>query len=263
MKFHLLTIGNPKTLKSAKLGYLTAVLHLSPSDSSGFQVCPAAAMANCIDPCLTTAGRGGIAKDNATFNPHGVVLPDNAVQRARIRRTRLFFTDRAEFMRLLALDIAKAEHYAASFGLTLVVRPNGTSDIAWENVPCGDHASLFAAFPHLQFYDYTKIATRTRTTRMIANYFLALSYSGASAAYLKSLSKGDTSAPLAVVFSTKKGEPLPLEFLGREVVNGDDHDLIFLHGPNVIIGLIAKGRARRDTSGFVVQTSTIREALAA
>ena len=57
---------------------------------------------------------------------------------------------------------------------------------------------------------------------------------------------------VAVVFSTKKGQPLPAEYLGRPVIDGDETDLRFLDPSGVIVGLRAKGRAKHDCSGFVV-----------
>jgi hypothetical protein len=38
------------------------------------------------------------------------------------------------------------------------------------------------------------------------------------------------------------------------VFDGDDTDLRFLDPTGVIVGLKAKGRARKDTSGFVIRT---------
>jgi hypothetical protein len=40
--------------------------------------------------------------------------------------------------------------------------------------------------------------------------------------------------------------------MGRYVLDGDKNDLRFLDKPNSIVGLIAKGKARHDTSGFVI-----------
>jgi hypothetical protein len=54
---------------------------------------------------------------------------------------------------------------------------------------------------------------------------------------------------IAVVF-----DELPNTYLGKTVVNGDDTDVRFLDGQNVVVGLKAKGRARKDSSGFVVKT---------
>jgi hypothetical protein len=39
--------------------------------------------------------------------------------------------------------------------------------------------------------------------------------------------------------------------LGREVINGDKHDLRHLDPKKVIVGLIAKGKAKKDFNGFV------------
>src|SRR3954469_19619820 len=84
----LLTTGNPKTAKGEGRGYFTAILHLAPSKVSGRNTC-ANATAGCAAACLNTAGRGGIGLD-----ANGL----NAIQVARIRRTRFAFADRASFL---------------------------------------------------------------------------------------------------------------------------------------------------------------------
>ncbi len=53
---------------------------------------------------------------------------------------------------------------------------------------------------------------------------------------------------VAVVFKDK----LPAEFLGFPVIDGDISDTRFLDSQGVIVGLKAKGKAKQDTSGFVV-----------
>jgi hypothetical protein len=58
---------------------------------------------------------------------------------------------------------------------------------------------------------------------------------------------------VAVVFNTKKGKPLPKTYYGIKVVEGDDTDLRFLDSKRVIVGLRAKGNAKKDRSGFVVE----------
>ena len=45
---------------------------------------------------------------------------------------------------------------------------------------------------------------------------------------------------------------LPKKYNGFKVVNADAHDLRFLDGDNIIAGLLAKGKARNDYSGFVL-----------
>ena len=152
----LLTTGNPKTDKSVKYGYLTAVMHLAPYKAAGVNVCPMAELASCHVGCLNAAGRGGIAKGNSRFSPYGIELPDNHIQRARIKRTRFYAEDRRGFLAQLRKEIAAHVRRADRAGLTPCVRLNGTSDIQWELVA----PELFADFDFVQFYDYTKIAKR-------------------------------------------------------------------------------------------------------
>ena len=60
-------------------------------------------------------------------------------------------------------------------------------------------------------------------------------------------------ANMAVVFRDK--DSIPDTFLGRPVVDGDSDDLRFLDPDNVVVALYAKGKAKRDTSGFVVDVA--------
>jgi len=52
------------------------------------------------------------------------------------------------------------------------------------------------------------------------------------------------------VFSHK--ERIPKTFNCLPVVDGDDSDIRHKNGVNVITALYAKGKAKKDTSGFVV-----------
>ena len=117
----LLSTANTKILKGEKYGYKTYILHLAPSLISGFQTCPKAS-AGCAAACLNRAGMGAYS----------------TVQQARINRTKLFFQDRPNFMAQLAKEIKSAKKSAAKAGLKLLVRLNGTSDIAWEKIRVGD-----------------------------------------------------------------------------------------------------------------------------
>jgi len=246
--------ANPKTIKGRRKGYVTAVLYLAPSDSSGTELCGMAEIAGCKVGCLNTAGRGGMAAGNATFTAaNGEALPDNAIQRARLRRTDFYLTDRAGFMARLVREIERAKRYARRKRKKLVVRLNGTSDIRWESVPCiragKPHANLFAAFSELQFYDYTKLPNRKVIG--IPNYHLTFSYSHRDE-FAPIVARAVRFYGSAVNFAAVFARALPAYFLGRSVVNGDESDLRFLDRRGVVVGLVAKGRARRDASGFVV-----------
>jgi hypothetical protein len=249
--------SNAKTVKGQKQGYMTAVLYLAPWKASGLNVCPMAEIAGCIAGCLNTAGRGGMAPGNATFTAEdGQLLPDNAIQRCRIRRTQFYARDRAGFMAQLVTEIAAFIRKAARRGLVPVVRLNGTSDIRWELIPVQSPAgewypSIFECFGGVQFYDYTKISNRK--VSHLGNYALTFSYSAATAEYTAHVEKALAAGMnIAAVFRTKN---LPETFLGRAVICGDETDLRFTDPAGVVVGLYAKGKARKDFSGFVVDTA--------
>jgi fructose-specific component phosphotransferase system IIB-like protein len=248
--------ANAKTVKGQKKGYMTAVLYLAPYTSSGTNLCPMAKTAGCYEGCLNTAGRGGIAKDRAVFATDAGMLPDNNIQHARIARSQLFINDRIAFMTKLAKEITAFIRKAEKKNLTPVVRLNGTSDILWETIPYADHDSIMQAFPTIQFYDYTKVYKRA-IRPLPANYHLSLSYSQANQKYALATQTitRQSDVNLVVVFR----DSLPETFLGRRVVNGDESDLRFLDEKNVIVGLKAKGRAKKDTSGFVIDPHQFSE----
>ena len=229
--------ANAKTIKGQKYGYMTGVLYLAPYDLSGHQVCPMAEVAQCHEPCLNTAGRGAFTN----------------VQQARIAKTQLLFNDRNEFFARLVKSIRKLVKLAKKKHYIPVVRLNGTSDLRWENMPFiyegVGYTHIFAMFPDVQFYDYTKIPNRV--TAHIPNYDLTFSYSGVVRfqPYVKRAIK--SGYRVAVVF--KDREIIPAEFLGTTCIDGDDSDLRHEDPPGVVVALYAKGKARRDTSGFVVR----------
>jgi hypothetical protein len=223
----LLTIGNTKTVKGEALGYMTFIMHLAPSKLSGYNTCPMASV-GCALACLNTAGRGRFT----------------ATQEARIRKTRWFFENRDTFMFQLAKDIEAAIRKANREGMTPVFRLNGTSDIRWETIPVQGYANIMEMFPTIQFYDYTKIANRRN---LPANYHLTFSRSESNDVDITTMLGTDTN--VAVVF-----DALPETWNGRTVIDGTETDLRFLDVKRVIVGLLAKGKAKKDTSGFTIVT---------
>ena len=220
----LLSTANTKTMKGEKYGYLTYIMHLAPSLISGYQVCPKAS-AGCAAACLNKAGMGVFSN----------------VQEARITRTKLFFEERTNFMTQLATEIRKAKKKAAKEGLKLLVRLNGTSDIAFEKIRAGEYRNVLEMFPDVQFYDYTKIAGRT----VPDNYHLTFSKSESNDRDVSAAIRNGLN--VAVVF-----DKLPETYLGLPVVSGDDTDIRVNDPRGVVVGLKAKGPAKRDLSGFVV-----------
>ncbi len=222
-------------------GYMTYILHLAPANVSGYETCPKRT-AGCTLACLNTAGRGGMFRKGENTN---------VIQEARKRKTRLFFENRIEFMRLLVADIQLAIKQSSKQAMIPVFRLNGTSDLAWEKYPVVvdgiEYNNVFNAFPNVQFYDYTKILGRK--VQNIPNYHLTFSAAdGNDLDVSRAMSAGMN---VAVVFGVPKSQDLPTEYQGRVVFNGDESDLRFLDPSGVVVGLYAKGKAKKDTSGFV------------
>ena len=221
----LLTLGNTKTTKGEAQGYLTFILHLAPSTLSGYNTCPSAS-AGCASACLNTAGRGRFT----------------AIQEARVKKTRWFFEDRETFMAQLVKDVEAAIRKAGREGMTPVFRLNGTSDIRWETVPVEGFRNIMEKFPQVQFYDYTKLTNRRDIP---ANYHLTFSRSETNEIdAIRMLGQGMN---VAVVF-----DELPAKWAGVKVIDGTETDLRFLDEQCVIVGLVAKGKAKKDNSGFTI-----------
>ena len=233
----LLSTGNPKVLKGMSQGYNTYILHLAPANVSGYETCPKRT-AGCTAACLNTAGRGGMFERGESTN---------VIQEARKRKTKMFFENRVEFMRLLVADIELAIKQSKRLGLTPVFRLNGTSDLAWEKYEVPGARNIFELFPTVTFYDYTKILGRK--VKDIPNYHLTFSAAdGNDADVAKAIQQGYN---IATVFGIKKTLPMPETYMGLPVFNGDESDLRFLDPHGVVVGLYAKGKAKKDTSGFV------------
>jgi hypothetical protein len=228
--FNLLSTANPKTLKGEAQGYVTYILHLAPSTLSGYNVC-AKATPGCIAACLNLAGRGGMFKRGETTN---------VIQKARIRKTKMFFEHRDEFMISLVNDIKKAIAQARRNGKIPAFRLNGTSDLSWEKyeVP-GTGLNIFDLFPTEQFYDYT--AVLGRKVADYPNYHLTFSRKENNE---KDVQKAlDAGMNVTVVY-----DEIP-----EGIYSADMTDLRFLDGSRGIIGLKAKGKAKKDYSGFVIR----------
>ena len=240
----LLSINHDtKTIKGLEKGYLTGIMYLAPYTLGGKNLCPFAKAAGCIEACLYTAGRGIF----------------NNVQNARLNRTKLFNTDINAFMNKLAIEIEALERVAIKKGLIPVIRLNGTSDINFEDIRFDFEfihnkirsVTIFELFPDIQFYDYSKSPYRDNLPK---NYDLTFSYSN-KPEFKKfneiAIKKG---MRLAAVFSDQN---LPAYFMGLPVLNGDESDLTFLAPKNTILGLYAKGKAKKDVSGFIIKTIPI------
>jgi hypothetical protein len=239
--------SNAKTVKGDKASqFETAIMYLAPHESAGgINVCSMASLAACIEGCLNTAGRASMFA---------------SIPEARKRKTRFYRDDKAGFLVALHREIGKFVAYCHKRGKLPAVRLNGTSDIGWERghsytVDGVRYDSIMAAYPHVVFYDYTKIAARI--SRLPANYALTLSYSGASQRYYETVLPWvqEGAANMAVVFRSKAraNKAIAEGWNGYPVVPGDETDLRFLDPQGgFVVALYAKGKAKQDVSGFVV-----------
>ena len=229
----ILNQGNHKTIKGEKYGWKTYGIHLSPNTVSGYNVC-FDATEGCIDACLDTAGRGAMP----------------SVQTARTNKTKRFFEDRKGFLTDLWKEVTSAVKSATRKELKFCMRPNLTSDLPWESIKHKGQ-SLMDTFNPCRFYDYTKSLkrfTRFLNGELPENYHLTFSRSEETTdALVIALCK--SCGNVAVVFR----DHLPDKYLGIDVLNGDDNDLRFQDTPGCIVGLVEKGLAKKDETGFVVE----------
>jgi hypothetical protein len=226
--------SNPKIAKNQKLGVYGTILHLSPATLSGVEFCPGRSP-GCTTGCLNTAG-----------NPvHGP-----AKEAGRLKRSRLLIERPELFRDILLLEIAAHVRAAKRLNMEPSIRLNGTSDIPWHR----RFPEIFSRFPDVQFMDYTKVLHR----HVPSNWHLTFSLAEDNLAKAER-AFFELGMNVAVVFDRVPSSYSALRNTPIPVFDGDVTD----HRPSdprgVIVGLKAKGRARRDTTGFVQRTMTTDE----
>jgi hypothetical protein len=221
--------ADAKTTKGSDHGWITGIFYAAPAETSGvINACPAASP-GCKAGCLFTAGR-------ARFQPN--------VNEGRISKTVFMVQNPDAFTASLKFDIERLENMARKRGLLPAVRLNGTSDLPKLAVQFAD------MFPGIQFYDYTKIPKPWLKGRTRPNYHVTFSRSENNLQdCLDALKHG---VNVAVVFGGAAFKALPSSWYGYPVVSGDGTDLRFTDPAGHVIALKAKGRARKDRSGFVI-----------
>ena len=225
--------SDSKTVKGEKYGYLTGIFYGSPAQESGvLNACPHSSEA-CRFHCLYKQGRASVFQ---------------TIKEARIRKTKEFKFESETFREKLRKEIFLLVKKAKAKGMIPAIRLNGTTDFPWEKIPVGGKANLMECFPEVQFYDYTPNPFRPYS-KLPVNYHLTFSRKEDNEAQVDyAISRG---VNVAVVFRSKQ---FPETYKGRPVINGDLSDLRFLDPRGVIVGLSAKGTAKKDMSGFVVDS---------
>jgi hypothetical protein len=217
---------NTKLEKGASYGWRTLGLSLSPAGKSGKQFCPHRS-SGCEFACLDESGMGVF----------------QMVQDARLAKSRYFIDNRNTFVAQLNREIHNAEKLSTRTKIPVAVRPNVLSDLPWHNL------LDMARFPSIQFYDYTPNLERMMQFlrgELPKNYHLTFSRKENNQHKVHAVIAAGGN--VAVAFNR-----LPETYLGLSVIDGYKCDLRFLVPKGVIVGLKAKGKCKKDASGFVVQ----------
>ena len=229
--------ADSKTSKGNKLReYFTSILYLAPHKEANAlkNVCPWASE-QCINLCLNDSGLAS-------------VFPK--IKEARIRKTLMFHNEKEKFFNLFHRDIEKFTKFCGKHGVKPAVRDDGTSDLGLSIMASKRH-------PNVQFYNYTKSVKRymdwmNGRYRDNVHFTFSRSEENETDAF-KILEAGGQ-----VAFVFRKN--IPDTWKGYQVVNGDLTDLRFTdrenfnipEGKGFIVGLTAKGKARKGDSGFVI-----------
>lgn len=223
--------------KTAKNELKTFILYMSPftQNSYGINLCPKASKA-CPILCLATAGRMGMI---------------NSVS-ARVRKADFFISDRKGFLALLLKELQTISKSAVKGGYKVAIRLNGTTDLDFFGLMKASLNFDLFTLPNLVFYDYTKIlgkVVKYQSAIKSGKYVLTFSRSESNwTDCQKALAMG---VNVAVVFGNDALKPQTFE--GFPVLDGDKTDIEMLKVSGFILALRAKGKAKKDASGFVVR----------
>jgi hypothetical protein len=215
--------SNTKTAKNKRD---TLILYLAPlnQNSYGVNMCPKASI-GCAASCLFTAGRGAMT----------------SIANARRKKTDAFLKDRKAFLHDVAMQINRR----AANVKQLAVRLNGTSDVKLVEQMTG----LYDIARNVVFYDYTKIRQKAGRRVLPSGHRYTVAFSRSESNELEAVEVLRSGGIAAVVF-----KDMPKTWNGFRVVDGDERDDLMLDVRGaVVLGLKAKGQARRDKSGFVIE----------
>ena len=240
---------NTKIVKNQKLGFLTGIIHMAPADVSGYELCTHYKQAGCKDACLVSSGRGCMGP----------------VEMSRLRKSWFYKEYPKEFEALLRKELDSLVRIAKRDGLIPLVRLNGTSDIVYER----KLLEIFADYPSVQFYDYTK--SGSRLGKSPSNYDLTFSYS-AKLSYqgevIKAINNGSR---IAIVFKNQNQvnhaindkQGLYIHNKWFPLVSGDDSDVRHLDDNGVAVALYFKGSKKLLKLGleskFVIDIDKMHE----
>lgn len=219
--------------KTKKNKLKTFILYLAPynQNSKGVNICPHASK-GCAAACLFSAGRGKFSN----------------VVKSRINKTEYFLKDKTAFLNQLHKEIIQEYYKAKNGNYKIAIRLNGTSDLDFLHLLRVNFGFCSESYSdNMVFYDYTKDIKRALKYKDFKEYNYKLTFSHSECNSLSCDLAIKNKINVAVVF-----EKMPIKYLNTWVVDGDQSDDIMLDHSGVILGLKAKGDARTDKSGFVI-----------
>ena len=217
--------------KTAKNSIKTFILYLSPytQNSKKINICVKASK-GCAASCLWSAGRGAF----------------NSVKNSRINKTEYYLDQKENFIKQLAKEITTKHKTAVKRNEKIAFRLNGTSDLDFVYLLKKYAALDIQTLTNAVFYDYTKILGKVKKYLGHKNYFLT--FSRAEDNENETMEALKIGANVSAVFAND----LPKQYKGFKVVDGDKSDIVMIYNKNAILGLKAKGAAKKDTTGFVI-----------
>jgi hypothetical protein len=241
MAYKIFTAPNnsTKTAKSFDRGVYSPVQYWAHHDIGGVNVC-AWASPECIRGCLDDSGR----------------MVFKSVKEAHLRRKMLFIHDRSQYWRDVLHDINYGIVKAYQLGMEFACRMNGTQDMPWERIPVVVDGKRYAnsimeMYSSIQFYDYTKYPIwkrRESVGRWPENYDLTFSRSEVNHNLV--MAHLHLGYRVAAVFPD---DNFPDTWKGYKVISQVEDDFTYKKPHGTILGLCAKGKAKKDTSGFVIR----------
>lgn len=228
---NLLSLGSTNS-KTAKNSLDTFILYLSPfnQNSFGINVCPKASP-GCIASCLFSAGRGRFSN----------------VINARTNKTDFLLSDKLGFLTMLKNELVKINNKAIKESKKIAIRLNGTSDLDFVGMVKNKLNFDLLSLENLLFYDYTKIYGKALKYKDSKNYFVTLSMAENS-----NLNEIKMALNLGINVSAVFKNNIPDQLLGFPVIDGDKTDIEMIFNTGVILGLKAKGKAKKDKTGFAI-----------
>src|SRR5574344_497777 len=223
-KYHISYLGSHGQSMKMKLsedaGTITYSIYLAPSNLSGRNVCPMSTY--CREHCLNGSGHNKADELKRGKN--------SLINQSRIKKTRMFFENRNDFMEILVHEIDKAQQYADNHNMPFSIRLNCTSDLPPEMFK-KDGKNILELYPNIQFYDYTKVPSRLSLQNKYDNYDLPSSFDGHNWDVCKDyLDKG---GKVAVVFFWE----MPKNWRGYNVFDANIDDIRYKAPNGEIMGL--------------------------